>query len=121
MEEEKNKGGRPPFVPTEDETKLVGSMAAVGITHEQIALVIRDGIDADTLKKHFKDVLRTSKVKAHAKIGAEIYTRAIQGDTTLLIFYAKTQMGWKEGIDLNLSGEVGGEWRVNIIKPPSSK
>lgn len=85
------------FVPTDDERKAVSQMAAVGITHEQIAMVVREGgIDADTLKKHFKEELRTSRIKANAKIGGTLFNRAVNGDTTAAIFWAKTQMGWKE-------------------------
>ena len=36
----------------------VGQMVAVGIPQQQIAMVIRDGIDADTLAKHFKKEIR---------------------------------------------------------------
>ena len=92
----KNKGGRPPFVPEEDERKLVEQMCAVGIPHEQIAAVIRGGIDAETLKKHFKVELREAKIKANAKIGGTLFNKAMSGDTTAAIFWAKTQMGWKE-------------------------
>jgi hypothetical protein len=98
--------GRPPFKPTDDERKMVSQMAAVGIPHEQIAAVTRGGIDADTLKKHFKDELRESRIKANAKIGGSLYNRAINGDTTAAIFWAKTQMGWSEKQHIEHSGEI---------------
>jgi hypothetical protein len=84
------------FVPTDNERVQVESMAGYGVPQEQIACVIRDGIDADTLAKHFRKELKQGKAKASAKIGQTLYQKAINGDTTAAIFWAKTQMGWKE-------------------------
>jgi hypothetical protein len=88
--------GRPPFKPTDEERKQVGQMVAVGIPQEQIAMVIRDGIDADTLAKHFKKEIRESKILANAKVGGTLFNKIMNGDTAAAIFWAKTQMGWKE-------------------------
>ena len=92
--------------PTPEERALVSQMAAVGITHEQIALCVRDGISADTLVKYFKQELTTARIKANAKIGGTLYNRAINGDTTAAIFWAKTQMGWKERQVHEMQGSV---------------
>jgi|TARA_R110000824_G_scaffold87622_1_gene215960 hypothetical protein len=96
MAEKKRGRGRPPFVPTDEERKQVGQMVAVGIPQEQIAMVIRDGIDADTLFKHFKKEIRESKILANTKVGGTLFNKVMNGDTTAAIFWAKTQMGWKE-------------------------
>ena len=87
---------KPSFEPTEDERKLVKQMCAVGIPQDSIAMVVRDGIDVKTLRKHFRRELDTAKIEANAKIGGTLFNRAINGDTTAAIFWAKTQMGWKE-------------------------
>ena len=84
------------FKPTDDERQLVEDMCSVGIPHEQIAMVIRGGINSDTLKKHFKDELREAKIKANAKIGGTLFNKAMNGDTAAAIFWAKPQMGWSE-------------------------
>ncbi len=117
MEEKKphSRMGRPPFVPTEDERKLVEQMCAVGITHEQIAMVVRDGIDADTLKKHFAEELRTAKIKANAKIGGSLFNQAMSGNTSAAIFWAKTQMGWKETQAHEIGGPGGASINVRFI------
>ena len=91
-----NPVGHPTFEPTDDERKLVEQMTAVGIPQESIALVIRDGIDDKTLRKHFRRELDTAKIRANAKIGGTLFNKAMAGDTTAAIFWAKTQMGWKE-------------------------
>ncbi|MDP6801125.1 MAG: hypothetical protein QF744_15050 [SAR202 cluster bacterium] len=87
---------KPSFKPTDDERKLVEQMTAVGIPQESVSLVVRDGIDKKTLRKHFRRELDTAKIKANAKIGGTLFNKAIGGDTTAAIFWAKTQMGWKE-------------------------
>jgi len=92
------------FEPTDDERKLVGQMCSVGIPQEQICRVVRDGIDDKTLRKHFRKELDTAKVKANAEIGGVLFNKAINGDTTAAIFWAKTQMGWRELTSLELSG-----------------
>jgi len=91
---------KPSFKPTDDERKLVEQMSAVGIPHESIALVLRDGIDDKTLRKHFRRELDTAKIKANAKIGGGLFNKAMAGDTASLIFWAKTQMGWSETVKL---------------------
>lgn len=87
---------RPPFKPTDEERQLVTQMCAVGIPQESICLVVRDGIDDKTLRKHFRRELDTAKIKANAKVGGTLFNKAMGGDTTAAIFWAKTQMGWKE-------------------------
>lgn len=87
---------KPVFKPTDEERKLVEQMSAVGIPQESICLVVRDGIDDKTLRKHFRKELDTAAVKANAKIGGTLYNKAINGDTTAAIWWSKTRMGWKE-------------------------
>ena len=108
MAGKKGCGGRQPFKPTDDERKQVGQMVAVGIPQEQIAMVIRDGIDADTLAKHLKKEIRESKILANAKVGGTLFNKIINGDTSAAIFWAKTQMGWRETGTLELTGKDGG-------------
>jgi len=84
------------FKPIDAERKLVEQMCAVGIPQESICLVIRDGIDDKTLRKHFRRELDTAAVKANAKIGGTLFNKAINGDTTAAIWWSKTRMGWKE-------------------------
>ena len=110
---------KPTFKPTDDERKLVEQMCAVGIPQESICLVVRDGIDDKTLRKHFRRELDTAKIKANAKIGGTLFNKAVNGDTTAAIFWAKTQMGWKETSHTELSGDL--DHHVTIQFEPSGK
>ena len=102
---EKNKGGRPRFEPTDDERKNVEMMAGFGVPHEQIASTIRGGIDAETLKKRFKQELIEGKAKASAQVGRSLFMQAIEGNVTAQIWWSKAQMRWtgEQKIDLTSS------------------
>ena len=76
--------------------QMVRAMAGYGIPHDKIAVLIRDGISVDTLKKYYKRELDTGRAAAHAKIGQTLFQKAVEGDTACLIFYLKSQMGWSE-------------------------
>jgi hypothetical protein len=103
------KRGQPAFKATEDERKLVEQMSAVGIPQESICLVIRDGIDDKTLRKHFRVELDTAAVKANAKVGGKLFNKIMDGDTTAAIWWTKTRMGWKE------TSVVEGSHTFNIV------
>lgn len=87
---------RPPFKPTDEERKMVETMSGYGVPFAQISALIRDGIDEDTLNKHFKKELVQGKAKANSKVGQTLYQKATGGDTSAMIWWSKTQMGWKE-------------------------
>lgn len=106
MSEEKNKGGRPPFVATDKEREDVQLMAKYGVPHEQIASTVRGGIDADTLKKYFKQELIEGKSIASKAIGQSLFQKATGGDTAAQIWWTKSQMNWR-GESLDLSTKDG--------------
>lgn len=88
--------GRKPFEPTDHERKQVEALAGYGVPIEQIAVLVRDGIDADTLRKHFAKELTAGKAKANAQVGKTLFQKAMSGDTTAAIWWTKTQMRWAE-------------------------
>lgn len=75
-------------------------MSAVGAKHETIAAII--GIDDKTLRKHYREELDNGSDIANAQIGGSLFTKAIGGDTSALIFWCKTRMGWTEGTKLTI-------------------
>ena len=94
MKEEKPASGMPPHEPTRATRDLVQLHTMVGTTQETIASII--GIDPKTLRKHYRKELDQSKAKANATIGGALFNKAKSGDTTAMIFWMKTQAGWKE-------------------------
>jgi hypothetical protein len=77
----------------------------VGTTQADIARVL--DIDEKTLRKYYRDELDLAKAKANATIGGALFNKAKTGDTAAMIFWMKTQAGWRERKDLNHTSEDG--------------
>jgi hypothetical protein len=99
--------GRPAFEPTSAERKQVEALSGYGIPIEQIAVLVRDGIDADTLRKYFIIELQSGKAKANAQVGKTLFNKVLAGDTTAAIWWSKTQMRWAETQKHELTGADG--------------
>lgn len=99
--------GRKPFLPTDAERKQVEAMSGYGVPFEQIAALVRDGIDIDTLRKYFSPELINGKAKANAQVGKGIFQKAMAGDTTAQIWWSKTQMRWAETQKHEITGANG--------------
>jgi hypothetical protein len=104
--------GRPSFVPTESERKQVEALSGYGLPIEQIAVLVRDGIDTDTLRKHFAQELISGKAKANGQVGKTLFQKVMAGDTTAAIWWSKTQMRWKEVQQHELTGQNGGPIQI---------
>lgn len=108
--------GRMPLEPTDAERKQVEALSGYGLPIEQIAMLIRDGIDADTLRKHFSSELISGKSKANAQIGRTLFQKAMGGDTTAMIWWSKTQMRWSETQKHELTGADGAPLEIARIE-----
>lgn len=94
---------KPPHQPTDANRKTVDMMIAVGIPQEDVAAVI--GIDAKTLRKHYREELDTAASKANTKVAGQLFKNAMGGDTTAAIWWTKARMGWAEKKNLSVSFE----------------
>jgi len=99
--------GRKAFEPTDAERKQVEAMSGYGLPIEQIAVLVRGGIDTDTLRKHFAKELIEGKAKANGQVGKTLFQKAMGGDTTAAIWWSKTQMRWKEVQAHEITGKDG--------------
>ena len=108
--------GAPVFKPTAEERKMVEQMSAVGVPHESIALVVRDGIDDKTLRKHFRIELDQAAIKANAKVSGSLYNKCMAGDTSSLIWWEKTRQGRREKSDLHVDGSINFTQKVYKIQ-----
>lgn len=93
---------RKPHEPTAESRQLVQLHTTVGTTQEDIARIL--GIDSKTLRKHYRDELDLAKAKANATIGGALFNKAKSGDTAAMIFWMKTQAGWRETSALAIGG-----------------
>ena len=101
----KKRQTKPPHAPTDATRQTVQLHTMVGTTQADIARVL--GIDEKTLRKHYRDELDLAKAKANATIGGALFNQAKSGDTSAMIFWMKTQAGWRERKDLNHTSEDG--------------
>jgi len=99
--------GRKPFEPTDAERKQVEALSGYGLPIEQIAVLVREGIDTDTLRKHFATELLSGKAKANGQVGKTLFQKVMAGDTTAAIWWSKTQMRWAETQKHELTGADG--------------
>jgi len=102
--------------PTNESRKTVETTSGLGLPHEQIALLV--GIDDKTLRKYYREELDLGKAKANGQIAKTLYSKAVGGDTTSLIWWTKTQMKWAETQKHELTGAEGGDL---VIKWASEK
>jgi len=89
----------------------VESLAANGLTHEQIAAAL--GISESTLTKRkkentdFTDAIKKGKAKGIALVTNKLMESIKGGNMTGMIFFLKTQAGWKETTVQEHTGKDG--------------
>jgi hypothetical protein len=95
----KNKVGRPQIGRSEEIAKAVQLHTLVGTPQPTLAKVL--GMSTETLTKYYREELDTAKAQANASIAGRLYKKAMDGDTTAMIFWLKTQARWRETIDIS--------------------
>jgi hypothetical protein len=104
--------------PTEESRKMVESTSGLGLPHEQIGILV--GIDDKTLRKYYRHELDMGKAKANGQIAKTLYSKAVAGDTTSLIWWTKSQMRWSETVKNEVTGADGEALQgiqVTFVKP----
>jgi hypothetical protein len=109
--------GRKLFEPTDKERRDVEAMAGYGITHDQIRMIIRDGISKETLEKHFYIELKRGRAKANVNVAKSLYQKCLAGDTTAMIWWTKSQMKWSDTQVQEVAKAIAANWKVNPVKP----
>lgn len=113
--------GRPAYVPTDADRKQVEAMSGYGVPIEQIAAVTMGGISMETLYAHFREEMVAGKAKINAKIGQTLAQKALGGDTAAMIWWSKSQMRFKEKVELEHTGADGGPIKseATVVLDPS--
>jgi hypothetical protein len=95
--------GRPAWIPDQDAIEKVESLAARGMTKEQIADCL--GIHYDTLNEkcktyaEFSDAIKRGTAKGIANVTAALMRNVSKDNVTAQIFYLKCKGDWKEAKD----------------------
>lgn len=90
----------------------VEALAANGLTQQQIADSL--GISESTLYERkrentdFAEAIKRGRAKGIAVVTNALMKKVKEGNVTAMIFFLKSQAGWKEtqSVDLNLSDEA---------------
>ena len=98
--------GRRAHKPDAAQRRQVEAMAAYGIPAHDISRVV--GVDAKTLRKHYRDELDLGETKANAQVAGFLFNSARGGNVTAQIFWLKTRTRWREApTELRHSGSIG--------------
>lgn len=111
--------GRPPFVATDEERKLVLALAAYGIPQEAMVLLIKrprgkagelKPISVPTLVKHFRTELDEGEPSVIAKVADSLVKTALDrthpGHVVAARFFLKARAGWRETDRVTHDGAV---------------
>ena len=107
--------GRPPYVPTEQNRKLVMVLRANGIDPADIAREV--GCVERTLYKYYAPELEHGLATIRANIGGVIVQQALKGNLTAAIFWMKTHggPGWTvPTANVEVTGDGAGSFKVII-------
>lgn len=100
--------------PTPETTAQVEALSGYGVRHDEIAIYL--DIDPKTLRKHYREQLDKGHIKANVGVARSLHKQATEGNTAAAIFWLKSRAGWREKIDLEMTGANGGpiDLRINL-------
>jgi hypothetical protein len=100
---------RPRHEPDSLERRQVEALAGYGVPEPEIAAMI--GVDAKTLRKHYRHELDHGHARANAKVAENLFRKATgegREAVTAAIFWLKARARWKE-VSIHEHGGVAGE------------
>jgi DNA-binding CsgD family transcriptional regulator len=86
--------GPRPRIWTDQERELVELAVGVDIPAGDVALIL--GVTMSDLQLHFAPELARAKASLHQRLAQRIIKQALRGDRQLLIFLARSRMGWDD-------------------------
>ena len=104
--------GRPSFLATDGQRKMVMILCASG--HTQATMAVRIGINADTLRKHFRAELDEGTDFANSALGEVLYRKALTGDVKSMENWFDRRGGakWRKRTASETSGPDGGPIQI---------
>ena len=90
---------------TADTKKTAENGAGLGLPYHMIATLL--GISENTLVKKYRKELAQGKAKATVNVLQTLYKRCLAGSDTAIIWYTKTQLGWRERSALEVNTPPG--------------
>ncbi len=108
-----NKGGARPTAYRKEYSEKARKISLLGATDKDLANIL--GVCETTINqwkishKEFSKALKDGKGIADAEVASSLYQKALDGDTTAMIFWLKNRnkTHWRDKHDVEHSGEVG--------------
>jgi hypothetical protein len=98
--------GRLPYVPSDEQRRVVRAMAGYGMPQDEIAKVVK--CSPPTLRRTYRDDLDTAATEANARVAQCLYQQATTpGNIAATIFWLKARAGWREKQAVEVSGANG--------------
>jgi hypothetical protein len=92
------------YQPTDEQRRMVKVMSGFGIPQPDIAAQI--GIDAKTLRKHFREELDRGMTEANMRVAQSLFNMATTGGSVAAaIFWMKARSGWREKHEVEHTGD----------------
>ena len=114
--------GRPKFQITKAVCEKAETLAAQGLTLEQVARSL--GISRDTLNEKrkaysdFSDAIKRGQANGIEAVTNALFAKAMGGDNTAMIFYLKNRdpANWRDirAVDARVSGAEGGPLSIAV-------
>lgn len=88
------------WIPTEKEIEQIKTMAGLGLTIKEIALVLN--VSSRTIDRRIEDneevaiAYKTGRAEAKIKVTEKLFEKIMSGHSASIFFYLKTQCGWRE-------------------------
>ena len=99
------KTGRKPFAFSDKDRAEIEHLAGLCMSQDEIASI--KGCDRNTLVKHCALELQRGKDRAKAMVTNALFSNIKKGKEASIFFYLKTQHGWREKQDIELTGKDG--------------
>lgn len=107
-------------IPTDESRRVVEVMVACGNTEDDIAIAI--GIAPKTLRRHYGAEIKAGKAKCHGKVQECLFRMAISGNhPAATFFYLKTQCGWRETSNVDITSDGKGLVPVTVYIPDNGR
>ncbi len=94
VQEQKPTPFKTPYRKTAEHQSVVEALAFMGVSRKTIGEYL--GVSDYVIKNHYDSVIKHARTGMNVNVVRSLYQRGLRGDTAALIFWAKTQLGWKE-------------------------
>ena len=89
-------GGIKKWKPTPEDIETIRVNSGLGLHQSHVALMVGKSLPTIMAYPECREAFQEGKAKTIAMVAGSLVSRALAGDTTSMIFYLKTQGGWKE-------------------------